>query len=181
MTSLPWSSVLAAQAQVSLAQVTVCRAVHRGLGCLPHRWWWDVSELAVALQGEGLSSQPVPAEHGAGEMALVIKVHAALGSVGGERKKTSGASCNCRNLLSTLPYCCLWWGWKCGNWKRPRRVEELPCKEQQSKWGQSCRAMTSQRLWVGVNSLSLPAWELEDIDESTTHAAGNRKQSWISY
>lgn len=41
----------------------------------------------MALQGEELSSQPVPAEHGAGEMALVIKVDAALGSVGKEENQ----------------------------------------------------------------------------------------------
>lgn len=47
----------------------------------------------MTLQGEELSSQPVPAEHGAGEMAIgEIKVDAALGSVGKERKKTKRAA-----------------------------------------------------------------------------------------
>lgn len=91
-------------------------------------------------------------------------------------RKPTGLLCNCMNLLSTLPYCCLWWGWKCGNWKRPRGVEELPCKEQHSKWGQSCRAMTGQRTWVRMNSLSLPAQELEAVDEGTTHSRQQEKE-----
>lgn len=42
----------------------------------------------MTLQGEELSSQPVPAEDGAGEMATVeIKVDAALGSIGKEKNQ----------------------------------------------------------------------------------------------
>lgn len=88
------------------------RAIHVGMGYLPHWWWWDGSELAVTLQGEELSSQPVPAEHGAGEMAAVeIKVGAALESVGKWRKPVVLLG-DYMNLLPTLPYCCWWWGWK---------------------------------------------------------------------
>lgn len=62
----------------------------------------------MTLQGEELSSEPVPAERGAGVMAMVeIKVDVALGSVGNGRKP-KGLLCYCMNLLSTLPYCCLW-------------------------------------------------------------------------
>lgn len=81
------------------------------------------------------------------------------------------------SLLSAPPYCCLWWGWKCGNWKRPRSVEELPCREQQSKRGQSFRAVTGQRTRGGMNCLSQhESWVLLMKVPNTQQAAGNRTE-----